>query len=69
MKAEEGVIKVPKLVCENCGAEEPVPKVHRGPGVVSGSETDKLWCPCVEEEHTENIKMPRHCGELMKYVE
>jgi len=25
---EEGVTKVAKLVCENCGAEEPVPVVH-----------------------------------------
>jgi ribosomal protein L40E len=25
---EEEVIKVAKLVCEKCGAEEPVPVVH-----------------------------------------
>jgi hypothetical protein len=62
------VIKVAKLLCEQCGAEEPVPTVHWGPGVISGSEMDKLWCPCVAEGHTENIEMPKHCGEFMNYV-
>jgi len=28
IKAEEEVVKVAKLVCEKCGAEEPVPVVH-----------------------------------------
>lgn len=28
LKAEEEVIKVAKLVCDKCGAEEPVPVVH-----------------------------------------
>lgn len=65
---EEEVSKVAKLVCEACGVEESVPVVHCGPGIVSGSETDKLYCPCLPEGHTENIEMPKHCGKHMKYV-
>jgi hypothetical protein len=57
-----------KLVCVLCGAEEPVPVVHCGPGIVSGSETDKLYCPCLPEGHTEYIEMPEHCGKTMKYI-
>lgn len=65
---EKEVIKVAKLVCDKCGAEEPVPVVHCGPGIVSGSETDKLYCPCMPEGHTEYIEMPKHCGIPMKHV-
>ncbi|MBU2445579.1 MAG: hypothetical protein KJ666_08410 [Bacteroidetes bacterium] len=57
-----------KLVCETCRVVEPVPIVHCGPGIVSGSETDKLYCPCLAEGHTESIEMPKHCGKPMKYV-
>lgn len=56
-----------RLVCGICGTEMAVPIVHCGPGIL-GLETDKLYCPCLAEGHTENIEMPKHCEKPMKYV-
>jgi glutaredoxin 3 len=64
---EKEVSKMAKLICQTCGAEEPVPIVHWGPGI-SGPEIDKLYCPCLPEGHTEKIDMPKHCDKPMKYV-
>jgi len=55
------------LICAACGAKEPVPVVHCGPGI-SGPEINKLYCPCLPEGHTENIEMSKHCGKPMRYV-
>jgi len=56
-----------KLVCGICGAEEAVPTVHCGPGIL-GPEEGKLYCPCLNEGHTEYIEIPKHCEKPMKYV-
>lgn len=56
-----------KLVCEICGTEVAVPIVHCGPGIL-GPEENKLYCPCLNEGHTEYIKMSKHCGKPMKYI-
>lgn len=56
-----------KLVCASCGSKIEVPVVHCGPGV-PGPEEDKLYCPCINEGHTESIDMPEHCQKPMKYV-
>lgn len=56
-----------KLVCEKCGTKIAVPTVHCGPGIL-GPEEGKLYCPCLNEGHTEYIVVPEHCGKPMKYV-
>jgi len=55
-----------KLVCEVCNAEQDVPVVHCGPGVLSACGCH-LNCPA--EGHTEKIDLPKHCDKPMKYVE
>lgn len=56
-----------KLVCGICGTGIGVPIVHCGPGIL-GPEEGKLYCPCLNEGHTEYIVVPEHCGKPMKYV-
>jgi len=56
-----------RLVCVSCGTEIAVPTVHCGPGI-PGPEEGKLYCPCLDEGHTENIEIPKHCEKPMKYV-
>lgn len=56
-----------KLVCETCGTKIAVPTVHCGPGIL-GPEEGKLYCPCLNEGHTEYIGVPEHCGIPMKYA-
>ncbi|MFH1962175.1 MAG: hypothetical protein ABIJ30_04760 [bacterium] len=56
-----------KLTCEKCGTKIAVPTVHCGPGIL-GPEEGKLYCPCLNEGHTEYIGLPEHCGKPMKYV-
>jgi hypothetical protein len=56
-----------RLVCVSCGTAMAVPTVHCGPGI-PGPEEDKLFCPCLDEGHTENIETPKHCEKPMEYV-
>lgn len=56
-----------RLVCGSCGMEMEVLVVHCGPGI-QGPDEDRLYCPCLDKGHTENIEMPNHCGKPMKYV-
>ena len=54
-----------KLICEVCKAEQDVPAVHCGLGVISVCGCD-LNCPA--EGHTERIDLLKHCGKPIKYV-
>lgn len=56
-----------RLVCVSCGTAMVVPTVHCGPGI-PGPEEGKLYCPCLNEGHTENIEITKHCDKPMKYV-
>jgi hypothetical protein len=56
-----------RLVCVACGTAMAVPTVHCGPGIL-GPEEGKLYCPCLDEGHTETIEVPTHCEKPMKYV-